>query len=97
MASWSSERYGYWREHHGKIVKIHGVKHRLNIIEYETHYPSQTRVISVHAEPIDYKTAYYLNTKHELGDDWSVDVLDSDVMLQAKILRQVEEATRKGD
>jgi len=84
-----AEIYQGWLEHDGKVVRINNIKHVLRVSCYEAIYPYPHQVITVHADPKDKSTKYYQNQKVELGDDWSVDVLESNPVLQADILRQL--------
>lgn len=83
-----AEIYRGWLVHNGKTVKLDGVSHTLRCTTHFARYPIKVEVISVHAEP-DKNSAHYKEIKRQLGDDWSVDVLDSDIELQAEILQQL--------
>lgn len=85
-----AEFYQNWLEHNGKVVKINGILHILRVDHYEATYPYRHWTITVHAEVKDKSTKYYRDRKQEMGDDWSTDVLESDVTLQADILHQLE-------
>jgi len=86
----SAEIYQNWLEHNGKTVKIDNINHILRVDHYKAIYPYPHWVITVHAEVKDKSTKYYQDQKRELGDNWSTDVLESDISLQADILRQLE-------
>jgi hypothetical protein len=89
--------YSDWMDHHGAVVLIGAEAYSIQVSSWNAIYPVRQRVISVSAVPIDRQSAHYLETKRRLGDDWSIDVLDSDVDLQASILSQltVPATTRK--
>lgn len=70
-------------------VKIDGILHRLEVVTSVIKYPYKARVISVNARPINKDTKYYLDIKEQLGDDWSVDVLNNPE-LAANVLSQVK-------
>lgn len=79
-----------WLEHDGKVVTVDGVKCKLAVSAYTAIYPYNHRVLRVFAEPVSKRSAEYRRIKSELGDDWSTDVLASDVELQSEILSQLE-------
>lgn len=87
----STEFYGDWVQHHGKVVEIDGHKHRIRCSVYMARYPTEREVISVYAEPVDKTSEYYLESKRKLKDDWATDILDSDVELQSDVLQQCEQ------
>jgi len=87
----SAEIYHYWLKHDGKTVKIDGILHVLKVSTYKAIFPSAHQVITVHAEVKDKSTKYYQDIRAELHDDWSTDILDSDVEIQAHVLQQLEE------
>lgn len=79
----------FWMELHKKEVSIDGIIHVLNVSVFTAIYPYKHDVISVMAEPKDKTTKYYRDEKRRLGDDWSIDVLESfdllcDIMKQFK-------------
>lgn len=82
--------YGFWAQHENKIVKVDGISCRIKISVYVQRYPYEQQVISIYAEPISHSTEKYKETKRILGDDWSTDVLDSDIEVQSEILRQCQ-------
>lgn len=79
-----------WLEHNGKVVTLDGVKCKLAVDAYKAIYPYEHRVLRVFAEPIDKQSAEYQRVKSDLGDDWSTDVLGSDVEVISEILSQLE-------
>ena len=83
--------YEHWQKHDGKKVLIDGHTYQLKVTTYQASYPYPHTVISVYAEPVNKASKMYLDTKRELKDDWSTDVLDSDISLQADILHQCGE------
>lgn len=86
----SFDIYGSWVEHNNKIVLIDKVKYRIKAESYMARYPYEQRVVSVHAEPVNKKSKMYLEHMREYRDHWSIDVLDSDIELQAEILSQLQ-------
>ena len=86
----STRFYGFWRDHHGKVVKIDGLSYRLRCSTYQQRYPYPEEVIDVAADPVSKSSAHYREVKARLGDDWSTDVLASDIDVQVSILRQLE-------
>lgn len=89
MSETASAHNTYWHTYSGKIVLIDGIQHRLRVREYTARYPREERRIDVSAEPVSKSSRYYRETKQSLGDDWSIDVLDSDCELQVAILEQL--------
>jgi hypothetical protein len=78
-----------WLQHAGKTVVIGGLKHRIEVNTYRAIYPYEHTVISVHAVPVSKHSKHYKEVKQQLGDDWSTDILESDVELQTEVLRQL--------
>jgi hypothetical protein len=78
-----------WLEHHGKVVTLQGHVHFLQVTTYEAIYPYAHTVLRVHAVPLSTKTRYYREIKAQLGDDWSTDVLASDVEVTTSVMQQV--------
>jgi hypothetical protein len=84
----SAQYYSHWAEHDGKTVVINGAMHRIRVNTIHAVYPCNNYQISVFAEPINKRSAHYLMTKEELGDDWSLDVLELDVEQMTEIEEQ---------
>lgn len=84
------EIFGYWMEFDGRRVTIDGLAYVLRCREYTARYPRVERVIDVSAEAVSKSSAHYRSERNKLGDDWSIDVLASDVELQTAILTQLE-------
>jgi hypothetical protein len=80
-----------WLSHHGKTVKISGLEYKLNVKTMLCRYPYAHQSLSVYAEPVDREGDEYLATKRKLGDDWDLNVLDSDIELRADVLSQLGE------
>jgi hypothetical protein len=74
---------------HGTVILLDGIKHTLSVSTYWAIYPYAHEVITAHAEPKDKRSEYYRRTREELGDDWSTDLLDSDVTVLADVLAQL--------
>ena len=85
----STQVYGEWAQHDGRTVTVGGLKCRLRCNVFMARYPVAQEMISVHAEPISRTSKAYRETRAALGDDWSTDVLDSDIELQSEILAQL--------
>lgn len=88
------ENFGFWAEYNGRIVTIDGLQHRIVCRTYKTRYPSEREVIDVSAEPVSKSSKHYREEKAKLGDDWSIDVLASDIDLQCEILQQLQAETQ---
>jgi hypothetical protein len=84
--------YSNWQSHDGKIVLIDNIKHKIEVRIFEQTYPYKAQVISVHAVPLSKNSQYYKTIKLQLGDDFSTDILDSDIKVQSDVLRQLEVA-----
>lgn len=78
-----------WEQHNGKCVKISGRAYRLQVTQYTAKYPVVCEMVDVQAVPTNKRAKWYLDEKANLGDDFTVDVLDSDIELQAEILSQL--------
>mgnify|MGYP001074389770 CR=1 FL=1 len=85
------EHHEEWLDYDGRKVVLNGVAHKIRVSTYRAIYPYEHVAITVHADPVDKRTKYYRDTKRELGDDWSTDVLGSDIELQVNILLQLQE------
>jgi len=81
--------YGYWQEANGRHVKIDGHAYKLRVNVDNAVYPYPQKVIRVYADPINKNAAWYQKIKRELGDDWSTDVLESDVELTCSVASQL--------
>jgi hypothetical protein len=76
-----------WLDYDGMSVFIDGRKYRLEVRSCFSRFRGY-EVFSVYAKPVNQDATYYRDIKRELGDDWATDVLESDVELEADILRQ---------
>lgn len=85
----SFDVYGDWMNHNNKIILVDKVKYRLKCESYMARYPYEQKVISVHAEPVNKRAKHYVEQVKQLGDHWSIDVLDSDIEVQSEILSQL--------
>lgn len=90
----STTHYGDWQQHDGKEVVVDGLRCRLRCEVFRQRYPYPDEVISVHAVPLSTRSKLYRAIRHQLGDDWSTDVLDSDIDLQVDVLEQLERSKR---
>jgi len=86
----SAAIFGNWKQHNNKTVTIDGIQHVIKVSTYMARYPTAQEMISVFAEPKNKSTKFYQETRQRLGDDWSTDILDSDITLQAEVLTQLE-------
>lgn len=78
-----------WLEHNGKVVTLSGLKYKINVSTFQAIYPYEHTAINVCLEPVSKASKHYKEVKQQLGDDWSTDLLDSDVELQCEVLAQV--------
>ena len=85
------ESYKNWEQFDGRVVKIEGYNHRIKVRVQNGIYPYPRKLIDVSAVPMNKNSNWYQETKKLLGDDWSTDVLDSDIDLQCSILEQLSE------
>lgn len=67
-----------WLDYDGRQVVVDGKAYRIHASTHHQRYPYEQWNISVFAEPLNKRSEEYLATKHELGDDWDVDVLESE-------------------
>lgn len=79
-----------WLDYDGRVVKLDGINHVLRCNRYKAIYPYERIVTTVHAEPQNRTTRYYRDIRRELGDDWSTDILQSDVTIQCEVMAQLE-------
>lgn len=89
----SYDVYGDWERFNGRIVEVDGIECVVRTDVYVQRYPYESKVIDVRAEPTGKakETAFYKGMKAKLRDDWSTDVLSSDIDFQADLLRQLGE------
>ena len=80
-----------WEQHDGRVVTVDGLRCKLRVTTFTQRYPYERRMIDVSAEPTRAakRTEAYLRVRRELRDDWSTDVLESDVSVQSEILEQL--------
>jgi len=78
-----------WLEHDGTVVTIDTYAHTLKVSVYEAIYPYPHMVCRVMAEPLDKQSAWYRGLKQQLGDDWSTDVLGSDIDVTVSVMQQL--------
>lgn len=85
-----------WLEYDGLVVKNpegHSVK--IKVESYTARYPFEQKVISVHAEYVNKSAKAYREVKVQLRDDWSTDVLSSDVEVTVFYLQACRTAHEK--
>jgi hypothetical protein len=80
-----------WEGYEGKTVIVDGLKCRLRVQVYQARYPYPGKQIEVSAVPVSKTSKRYREVKAYLGDDWSTDVLSSDITVQSAILEQLGE------
>jgi hypothetical protein len=73
----------------GRTITLDGIKHVLRVSVHHAIYPYAHDVLSVYAEPKDKTTEYYHKTKRELGNDWRIDLDDSDPEVMGEVLSQL--------
>jgi hypothetical protein len=80
-----------WEKHDGRLVTVEGLRCKLRVSTYDAIYPYVHKVLDVSAVPTvaAKRTVAYRTVRAELRDDWSTDVLQSDVSVQSDILVQV--------
>lgn len=85
----SYEIYKDWEQYHNRVVLIDGLKYRLKVSTLNAIYPYPEKKISVAAYPVNKNSKHYKEVKAVLKDDWSTDILDSDIDVQCDILAQL--------
>lgn len=80
----------FWSRHNGKTVTLNGIAYKIHYSEYNAVYPYKHVAVSIYLDPINKRSEYYLKTKRELGDDWSMDAKDISDIALTKIFRQLE-------
>ena len=78
-----------WMAQTGKVVTLDGIKHVLRVESYRAIYPYVRDVLKVWATPVNRRSRYYQDVRARLGDDWSTDVLESDVCVIADVISQL--------
>ena len=80
-----------WEKHDGALVTVDGLRCKIRVSSHNAIYPYPHRVIDVSAVPTRAakRTEAYLRVRRDLRDDWSTDVLASDVEVQSEILAQL--------
>lgn len=78
-----------WLLHNGKKVTIAGNEYRLKVRSYPAIYPYRHTALQVDAEMLDRSHPYYLTIKGILGDDWTTDILGSEIEVQTEVLEQL--------
>ena len=80
-----------WEQHDGALVTVDGLRCKLRVESYEAIYPYRHRVLNVRAVPTRAakRSEVYRSVRADLGDDWSTDVLESDINVQCEILEQL--------
>ena len=80
----------HWLQHHNKVVLIDGLKYKLDISTHKAIYPYEHTVLSVYANPVSKNSKHYREVRAVLRDDWSTDILESDIEVQCNVLNQME-------
>lgn len=60
-----------------KIVIVKGEKYRIEVFYIDAIYPYKHKIRHVYATPLNLDLDSYKKTKLLLGDNWSIDVLNS--------------------
>lgn len=83
-----------WEKHNGRILRIEGLSWKLRVVTYRAIYPYERMVttVSLDPTPATKRSNHYKQIKRDLGDDWSTDVLSSDVAFQVELIQQLEAA-----
>jgi len=77
-----------WLDRDKKKVTIDNRKYKLIVKTWDAIYPHSRKVISVQAEMINKNSNHYKAIVKELKDDWSIDILDSEIDVQCFVDRQ---------
>lgn len=87
----SYDVYSDWEQYNGRTVRLDDMDCVIRVRVYDGYYPIKCRMIDVSAEPTGEakRSAFYKGMKSRLGDDWSTDVLSSDIDVQVNILQQL--------
>jgi hypothetical protein len=78
-----------WLEHNGAVVDIAGEQHRLHVEVRDVSYPYLRTELHVFANVIDPNSPRYQETRRQLGDDWSYDVLNGSLELRTSVMVQL--------
>lgn len=78
------EIYGEWIPFDGREVTVRGRRYRLRVRQFRQRYPYEADMLQVYADPLDRDAEYY-DTRRQLGDDWSVDVIGSDLDFECAV------------
>lgn len=68
-----------WLDVNGKTFKENGIKYIVKVRTFNAIYPYSRKVIDAIAEPANKNSATYLREKKTMGDDWCVDLLESEM------------------
>lgn len=82
----SLQHYQGWLAYDGTRVVVDGLAYTIKVRTFTAIYPYPEERISVYAEPCNKRSQRYLATKAQLGDDWSTDILDSDLEVFVKFM-----------
>jgi len=80
----------FWSRHNGKTVTLNGIAYKIKYSEHNAIHPYKHVAVSIYLDPVNKRSEYYLKTKRELGDDWSMDAKDISDIALIKILKQLE-------
>ena len=87
----SLEHYSDWLDYEGKIYIDPDVgRCKIRTMLFTAVYPCKMAMISVYGEPLNKRNRHYLDVKQQLGDDWTMDILESDPEYQAMIIRRMK-------
>lgn len=77
----------FWLDYDGKKFKLDDLTYQIRSHSFEGIHPYKRQVLTVYADPVSKTSKEYLKIKRELRDDWSLDVLDSDIETTVKIMQ----------
>jgi hypothetical protein len=70
--------HSVWLNHDGDLISIDNVVCQVKVRVVNAIYPYKHTAIYVDADPVDKEDPKYLETKRQLNDDWSIDILSMD-------------------
>lgn len=88
--AYSTKFYGHWAQYDGRTITMHNAKYMLHCVVYKQLYPYEEEVISVTADAVDKTSADYLAWVDTLEDEWTVDILGSELDLAMAIWHQLQ-------
>lgn len=86
-----------WLPLDGLRVSVDGKRYTIRVHVFQARWPGSDAWITVYADPLDKRDPEYLKTKQALGDDWSIDLLETDVERSTQFLLAGQAALAKAD